>query len=274
MQGFLENIAHWNLVVSGVAILLTLASFAQLGIAVHIPLLVVVGVGSFLVYTLDRRLPFSPEDGPGKAGLDGVGFTALLASPFLAAYACLRLRPSSLVVVAVLAICSVTYILPLLPGRRRLKDVPYLKSVFVLLGWGAATVILPAAQSGHLPGRSAGFLLVYRLFFLTPNLLLSDWPDRDDDLRAGIRTVANQSGERELVGRCLASAIVGGGLAAVGVWFGYLPWWVLTELPALAILLLLARPPLPMDRRFYLLVVDGLAGWPGIPAIVACMGWL
>ena len=272
MKAVLDRIVGWNLLVSGVAVSLALASFVLLGVPLHFPTLVVVGAGTFLVYTLDRRLPYSPEDGSSKRKLDPLAMTALAASPCAAGYACMYLEPAGRLVVGILAACSVAYILPLLPGKRRLKDVPHVKGALVSFGWGASTVLLPATAGADLAGASVALLFVYRLLYLTPTLLLSDWPDREADLAAGIRTVANQLSERALLRRCMAVAIAAVLVAVLGASSSNLPWWVWLELPGLALLLLLARSPLPSDRRFYLLVVDGLAGWPGIPALALYAG--
>lgn len=83
------------------------------------------------------------------------------------------------------ALLALGYVFPLFRGKR-LRDLPYLKILFVSLTWTWVTVALPVYHH-HLDWSSAtGLLLLERVSFLFALSLLFDWRDRHHDRSLGI----------------------------------------------------------------------------------------
>ncbi|THH39984.1 UbiA prenyltransferase family protein [Neolewinella litorea] len=77
------------------------------------------------------------------------------------------------------------YLIPLYPGGRRLRDLPYLKVVWVALAWTFMTDLFPAFSIHARPVEP-----VLRFFFTLSVALLFDLRDVDLDRRQGVRTLA------------------------------------------------------------------------------------
>lgn len=132
------------------------------------------------VYGLDRTGPFSPEDrinAPGRCAwltrhprLQRA--TILLALLGLLA-ALTRVSTHTRLAAAAYALFAAAYARPLLPGRKRLQDLPRLKRPAIILGWALLPALLPGPLS--LPW------ILYRAGWLLPNVLWSDWLDHPGD---------------------------------------------------------------------------------------------
>ncbi len=88
------------------------------------------------------------------------------------------------------------YLIPLFPGGPRLRDLPYLKVVWVALAWTLMTDTFAAGAAG---GWRAETLI--RLVLILAVALLFDTRDVDLDRRQGVRTLA---AERPALTRQLA----------------------------------------------------------------------
>jgi len=83
------------------------------------------------------------------------------------------------------------YPLRILPGRRRLKDVPILKWLLIISCWVGGGVLLPAilfggaGESGGNSGLFVHLVVVYKALYIVPNLIAADWVDRPGDELAG-----------------------------------------------------------------------------------------
>lgn len=266
MKSLLQGAARLNLVVAGVAFLLTVAGTRWLGAPPNWVFLGWITVGAWWGYTLDRRLPFSPEDKSrphhGRRWIWG----GLVVSAAWLGWGALLLPWRGDLFLFVLAGTATAYVAPILPGRRRLKEFPYAKTVALSVGWAVATVALPVVDAGLTLDTSVWALTGYRTLYLLPNVLLSDWPDRNADRAAGILTPANQWGEKTLCLVCRGTCFFAAFAALIGWSLSLFPVALLSELVGTAGFLALTRRPLPDSGFRYRVTADGLAGWPGIPA--------
>ena len=144
------------------------------------------------VYTLHRLLSFHRADGqpdgrryravalhPGVSLAVGVG--SLVAALALAFH--FPLRAFWPVVLALPF--TVFYLIPLYPGGPRLRDLPYLKVVWVGLAWTFMTDVFPAFTVHARPPE-----LGLRFAFTLAVALLFDLRDVQLDRRQGVRTLA------------------------------------------------------------------------------------
>ena len=135
------------------------------------------------VYGLDRTGGFSPEDrinSPDRcAWLErharlqrGVIVLTLLGVLF----ALTQVPAHTRLAAGGYALFAAAYARPLLPGRRRLQDIPALKLPCVVLGWA----LLPALD----PELFHPEWMLYRMGWLLPNVLWSEWLDHPGDRQA------------------------------------------------------------------------------------------
>lgn len=84
------------------------------------------------------------------------------------------------------AVISFAYVVPFLPERKRLRDLPYIKVVFIAFAWAWVTVLIPAAtmqQYGW--STSIWFMFAERFCFVFAIAVTFDIRDVliDKDLR-------------------------------------------------------------------------------------------
>jgi len=238
-----------------------------LEVAPDSPVLLLLAGCTFLVYTLDAELPYSPEDHRS--------YSVIRLAPFVGgavvatAWSALIFRKEALFGVAILAAISVLYMLPILPGNRRLKDLPMAKTAIVSIGWGISTVLIPALQSAELSTSTVFWLLAYRIAFLVPNILASDWPDRSSDREAGIRTPANSLSNRQFLMVCRSAAAAAAAIAILAAIIGVLPAWILADAVGVVIASAIIGSQAQHRPAKYRLLLDVVALWPLVPALIA-----
>ena len=168
-----------------------LGSSALVGRTVAWPFLMLACVGSFLVYRVDRLFVHSPEDVVNAN--ERVGFTVqyrvvlvaiAVVMTFAAAWAAFHLELAWMEVSLAVGMLGLVYPLRILPGGRRPKDIPWLKTLLIAGCWVGGGVVLPAVMPNQ--GPSVRFealltLVVYRTLNIIPNLLIADWVDRVGD---------------------------------------------------------------------------------------------
>lgn len=264
-------VVHSGVLEGGIAVSLVLASEALLGLPFDGPFLLAAFCGTAAVYGLDRVVGAAEEDAvnrPARAAW-WHGRRRMPAAFALAALACLPwLETATLGAGAVLAALALGYVLPLLPGGRRLKDVAVAKPLAIGAGWGAGAVLLPAVESGGALTAAAGVLLLVRTLTVFANALLTDWPDRRGDADAGLATFALRwpwDRLRWTATAVLALALVGEGMLAAlpGV-----PVLVAVDAVAVALPLVIAWAVSP-ERRAYALLLDLAVAAPLVTALVA-----
>ncbi|NJB84613.1 4-hydroxybenzoate polyprenyltransferase [Lewinella marina] len=159
------------------------------------------------VYTLHRLLSYHRADGqpdgrryrvvslhPGTSLM--VGAAGIMAAVGLAFT--LPLRAFWPVLLALPF--TFFYLIPLFPGGPRLRDLPYLKVVWVALAWTCMTDLTPALAISAAPPEP-----VLRFCFTLAVALLFDLRDVDLDRRQGVRTLA---GTRPALNRSVALGLL------------------------------------------------------------------
>lgn len=254
-----------------------LGTGALMQVSVSAPLLVAAFCGTALVYGADRGVVAGPEDewnrprrtrwvrahrawlyGEGVV-LGGIGLLALSA-----------LRPRTLVWAGAVAGLGGLH---LMSGgtSRLLPPLGVGKPLLVAGTWAVGSTLLPLVEAGAPLGGAAWALAGYRLLFILPNVLLSDWGDRAGDRAAGLSPWTVWGTGRGL--RWGATALlVGAILGAVGAgWQGGRPllWGVDAGGALLMIVAVWGATPQRAAHRFGL---DAIVAWPVVTALAAWGG--
>ncbi len=163
--------------------------------------------GALLVYHFDRALLHSPEDALNaperlewlKAHRWWVIGSAAL-SVIVVGLSAIDLGWEWAAPAFVLGGIGFGYSVRLLPGGRRPKDVPYLKSILIALCWVAGGAVAPLVMGSAIaPSTSTLFLFgAYRLLYIAPNVLAADVQDRDGDHAQGIHGLGSRVSMRAL----------------------------------------------------------------------------
>ncbi len=94
---------------------------------------------------------------------------------------------------------ALAYILPVLPAKKRLRDVATLK-IFLLSGcWSWLTVILPASAAGMGWSAVAFVMAIGRAAFIFALCIGFDIRDQQRDKEAGVNTLPVKFGERTAI---------------------------------------------------------------------------
>ena len=105
-------------------------------------------------------------------------------------------------------VLSLLYLAPALPGRKRLRDIPWAKSLTIALVWACLTGWIPAGYGNDLlPFTSLISLTAERFFFVLGLALPFDIRDKEQDLRLGMDTLPVRIGDRSV--RTLALIALG-----------------------------------------------------------------
>ena len=267
--------------VGGIAVALMLGTSALLHVPVSVPLLVAGFCGTALVYGLDRAVASSPEDAINRpdrrrwveAHRDWVwlemGLLLIVGGvsvPLLQENALLAVLPLAFVVG-----------LHLVPGGRwgrPLQKVALAKPVAVAGAWAVGSTLLPVLEGGASISLGAVALIVYRMLFILPNVLLADWGDREGDAAVGLATGISGGSLRSL--RVTSTLLLGGGsvgaVAAV-YWFGA-SFLLLVDALGLLVLLGVSWTLRPGASPAQVFLLDLIVAWPLIPWLAHQSGLL
>jgi len=91
---------------------------------------------------------------------------------------------------------ALAYILPVLPGRRRLREVALVKIFLLAACWAWLTAIVPAVAGGMGWSAVAPVMLLERAAFIFAIAIGFDLRDRQRDQAAGLATLPVKLGER------------------------------------------------------------------------------
>ncbi len=190
------------LVVAGIAAALIVSTYMLMGLPMSESVLIGVPAGVALVYRFDRTSDASAEDSishrtrrqwlqrhRGYVWGTTVLYVALGGWAFI--HLSLAAQSATLAFVALGAL----YVWPL--GGWRIKDIGAPKTLVVALVWSAGVVGFPVLNHGlSSPAIDGGYasvlgLFAYRMGWLFPNLLCSDWADREADRAAELTTLAH-----------------------------------------------------------------------------------
>lgn len=168
---------------------------------------------------------------------------------------------------------TVFYLTPPLPGWRRLRDLPYVKVIWVAWAWSIMTVEIPveamidpinSADHGGLlflvgPGSPQApftYEIICRLLFTLSVALLFDFRDVILDRSQNVKTVAN-SHPRAAIGLVLAA--MAGGLTIVWTQRGYeQPYTIALTLAYLSVVAVAFLTNERRSENWYAVVVNGL----------------
>ncbi len=153
--------------------------------------------GAFLIYRLDHWFIHSPEDhlnAPQRlAHAKGwqyplIVFAALLAFLALLSLAeVIRQDAWPWTIALLIGTLGLIYPLRVLPGGRRPKDLPALKTLLIVSCWVGGGILLPAVLFGQgeamqpFGGDELAAVVSYRVLYVLPNLIAVDWLDREGD---------------------------------------------------------------------------------------------
>ena len=118
------------------------------------------------------------------AGLGGVG--ALVSFCYLS-------RANQLLLV-VPGLLSLGYVLPVLNGRRRLRDLNYLKIFLIAIVWAVVTVVMPLLETGVSWQPAYGWTFLERTLFMFAITLPFDIRDLKIDAFLEVRTIPARLG--------------------------------------------------------------------------------
>ncbi len=268
----LAFLQYSNLHIIVVALGLLMGTSALHGVGFSIPVLLAGCCGAFLLYQLDRCWLPGKEDRTNQpqrvAWIEqhrGYVWSSCVLAMAAGITGAGLLSNSALYAGMLLAICGLVYLLPL---KKRLKRIWYVKPLAIAGAWALGGVVLPLAEAGI--GLSPGVLvfLGYRFFFILPNILLADWQDKAGDKRAGLHSLAMRVDERTLR---IVAALGATFSIALGLWYGMeMAWPALYFVDLLGPLLMLAvcLRPLRTSYLFYGLLLDLLVAWPLITTLV------
>ncbi len=272
-DGWAGFLAHDATLVAGVAVALTLATYALLGLPPDAPLVAAVACGAFLVYQADRALGRSPEDvlnRPARVAWMRRHRRYVRASLAVAAVGLVAtlplLRPATLAAGAALGLAGAAHVAAL-PG---LAVGGRLKPVLVAAVWAGVTGGLPVVEAGAAWTDAALVLLAYRALALLPNVLLADWADRAGDAAVGRPAGVGRWTPRGLRRRAYAALGAAAVLAALGALATGHPLRWTVDAAGLAVLALAVRATRATPPPLF--VLDALVAWPAATALVAWLG--
>ena len=267
-------LVHDPLPIGGIAVALMLGTGALCGVPVSTPLLVAAVCGTALVYGADRVLIAAPEDAwnrPGRArwvqahrrwlhvemaGLLIVGLWALAG-----------LRGRTIAWGIGLAGLGGIHLVSGGTGRP-ITTLGIGKPILVAVAWALGGTILPVVEAGGVLDATVWGLAGYRVLFILPNVLLSDWGDRTGDRAAGLASWTTWGTGRGL--RWASTVMLVGAMAGAGgvSWWGAQPllWGVDAVGPLLMLGAVWMVDPQRTAHRFLL---DAIVAWPAVTALVA-----
>ena len=276
-QRLLRIGAYDGTVVGGLAVALMSGTYALRDLPPALPLMGLAFCGALLLYQLDRVLAVSPEDRfnqPDRAAwVDRhrrYVWTTIGLAAVGAALSMVMLRGRTLVAGAVLGTIGLVYVLPVLPGSRRLKSIGWIKPIAIAGAWAAGAVLVPVVEAGQPLGADVWSLAGYRFLFLMPNALLADWADRAGDARVGLRTVATQWTPRRI--RWVATGALGVALLGVVVALmrGASALLAVDSIGPVLMLGAVWRAP-KWGRLARDLVPDLIVAWPLVPFVMSLL---
>ena len=184
---------------------------------------------------------------------------------------------------------TVFYLTPPIKGWRRLRDLPFVKVIWVAWAWTLMTETLPIDVMSALireeyvrdnqginflvspayPQRPYPYEMVFR-FFLTGSIaILFDFRDVVLDRSQGVKTIANSFPQ---LARWLVTLFMVGNIAGVWLVYGYpLAYSVLGSIAYLAVIFVAWRTHVKRSEDWYAVVVNGLLLGPVVAMVVAVL---
>lgn len=182
-----------NLHISFVAAGIILGSYALADERVNIAYLVLAAAGALLIYHADRVFFKSEEDienVPGRLEWYGRHPSYIALSSVFAVLgigiSVFYLPTHVLYSGAGLGLVGLLYAAPLPGTKIRIKDLPFLKTLLILVCWVGGGLLLPLWRS--MDPSTLMLLGAYRALYILPNLILAEWVDSPGDSSLGLRS--------------------------------------------------------------------------------------
>ncbi|MGM0704311.1 MAG: hypothetical protein ACQETP_00170 [Bacteroidota bacterium] len=266
------------LVVAGIAAALIGSTYMLTGLPVSGAVLLGVPAGVALVYRFDRTSSASVEDAHTHSARRQwmhqhhvyIRLTTALYV-LLAGWSFWQLTPRTQAAAAGFAAMGALYVWPI--RGWRFKHIGSAKTLVVASAWSLGVVGLPVLEGVSTAGVEGSMwemlgLVFYRMGWLLPNLLCSDWADRAADRTAGLATLPQSWSVRRV--RMVAAGCAGGAALAATVLALATgrPVWTAEALAVALLIFGIARCP-KHPGPTYRLALDLYMAVPGLIAIVA-----
>lgn len=269
-----EPLCYDPLPVGGIAVALLFGTYALLGMAPSVPLLLAGFCGVALVYGMDRGIVAAPEDTVNHPGrrrwveahrpwLWGEAAVLLLGGVVALSY----LEGGTVLGVAVGVVLAGLHLLPVGRRGRLLKTIGVGKPIVVAGAWAVGATLLPVIEAGQPITIEAAGLAGYRFVFILPNVLLADWGDRRGDVAAGLGPWTEAGTGERLRWIAATLLLIGGGLATGLSMTSMSAGLLLVDGVGLVLMggaVWGLRPDCPRDR----LLMDLVVAWPIVTALV------
>lgn len=92
---------------------------------------------------------------------------------------CVYLTPKVLFIILVIVLIGIAYTMPLLPNKKRLKDIPFLKSFVVSFDCTITFVVLPVYLKNYSLNYSVCLMCISIFICIFSNVLVSDMRDME-----------------------------------------------------------------------------------------------
>ena len=168
----------------------------------------------------------------------------------------------SLLITTIPLVAGIVYSVPLFPARfgfRRLKEVPFMKSLIVAFSWTLPATLLPICHAGLSAGAATGIVGVFFLIQTFTNTVVYDIRDVEGDVASGVRTIPTIFGaQRTLLLLTAVNVTVGAALVlAGGLLLDLYPVLLLAAGMVYAQGYLLCFQQLGTEKLFFELFTDG-----------------
>ena len=168
----------------------------------------------------------------------------------------------SLLITTIPLVAGIVYSVPLFPARfgfRRLKEVPFMKSLIVAFSWTLPAALLPICHAGLSAGTATGIVGVFFLVQTFTNTVVYDIRDVEGDAASGVRTIPTILGARKTLLLLTGLNISAGAVLVIAG--GGLPGLCPVLLPVAGVVyaqgyLLYSRRP-GMNKLLFELLADG-----------------
>lgn len=283
-----------------IAVALVLGNSVLLGVPLSLPLLTAAFCGSSLVYWSDRVLGYSPEDidaHPDRVAWVRSHRTVLTVEAAALSAGLLfvlpMLRVDTLMAAALCGLLGLVHVVPVLPGRRRMKALPWGKRTSIAATWAVGSTVLPWLEHGRLAevdlpaaglpeaglpeagawagGEASVFVLALltagRGLLVWANVALADWADRDGRYSTELRGIAEDRRPRQSEGSvrrgAVVAAAVGGGCALAAGMLGPAPLSLaMVDALGAGVMALAVTRLHPSRHPQHLLWLDLAVAWP------------
>ena len=183
--------------------------------------------------------------------------TVLLASGIILSM--LSFSHSLILMLVPATIITALYVLPILPGGYRLRDLPFIKIILIALIWSYTTAVIPLVQT-HLPVADKLLFSVDRFLFILAITLPFDIRDRQLDEEAYLKTIPVIIGIKP--SKWLATAALISGLACLSISYSghglSLPYLIASGMTYLVAAFLVWRSSENRVDHYFTGYIDGL----------------